>query len=237
MKIENPRLFDGRLLATQEYVDDVVNLPDGVQTVVSESGKIQNELLPFCGNEVLRVTEVVFTTEDTTVSGGSYTLSSVGGYCVYVHDGESAVEFEVAYSSAANTSTITMTSLDSSKTYRAYLVEAEGSAETSRFTPDIITIPAATSTVELTDGCWVHTPAAAPTYVLPNVTDTTHAHTIILDVAFTSALSVAFEDAAGNTLVPQKDFSIVSGDHYRFTCLFQFGEWFIVPLKLVVAGE
>lgn len=97
---------------------------------------------------------------------------------------------------------------------------------------NITTIPAATSSVELSDGCWRHTPSVAPTYVLPDVSDETRSHSIIIDIDFSSVVSAAFEDENGNALVPQKGVSITSGDHWRFICAYTFGTWLIFPLKL-----
>lgn len=98
----------------------------------------------------------------------------------------------------------------------------------------ITTIPAATSTYTLADGCYIHTPSAAPTYTLPAVTDATKTHWVVLTVSFASTQSIAFEDAQGTIIVPLDTLTIATNDVVEYLCQYDSlqGKWVIVCGKL-----
>lgn len=98
----------------------------------------------------------------------------------------------------------------------------------------ITVIPAATSLYTLADGCYQHTPSAAPTYTLPAVTDATRTHWIVLDVSFSSVQTIAFEDSGGTTIVPLDTLAITAGDVVEYLCQYDplQSKWVIACGKL-----
>lgn len=111
--------------------------------------------------------------------------------------------------------------------------------------PNITTIPAATSAYSLLDATattnnhswhYVHEPAAAPTYTLPAVTDTTVVHTIDLKVKFSaSVLTYSFLDSAGNAVTPlPMTGTIADGSVVEFRCIWEalVNQWVIEPKLL-----
>lgn len=98
----------------------------------------------------------------------------------------------------------------------------------------ITTISAADSTYTLADGCYVHTPSAAPTYTLPAVTDATRTHWIVLTVSFSSVQTIAFEDSQGTTIVPLDTLTIAANDVVEYLCIYDTlqSKWVIACGKL-----
>lgn len=97
----------------------------------------------------------------------------------------------------------------------------------------IITIPAATTAVTLTEGCHSHTPDEATTYTLPAVTDTTRTHQIRLCIDFTTVQTYAFVDSTDTAIVPLFTPTIAAGDVYEFRCEYSAmqSRWLIWPVK------
>ena len=93
--------------------------------------------------------------------------------------------------------------------------------------PNVTVIPAATSEYSLLDSSattnshsWVyeHAPEAAPTYTLPDVTNESVLHTIILTVDFTSVQTCSFEDSEGTIIAPLDSLDITAGDVVEYLC-------------------
>ena len=110
--------------------------------------------------------------------------------------------------------------------------------------PNITVIPTATSSYNLLDATattnnhsfhYTHSPSSAPSYTLPAVTDSTVTHGIILDVDFSDVQTIAFFDSGGNVVPLQKNIAIDQYDRYRFTCVYNFGQWMVFPMKYSVA--
>lgn len=101
----------------------------------------------------------------------------------------------------------------------------------------VTAIAAATTEYTLADGgAYTHSPSSAPIYTLPAVTDNTKTHEITVEVEFSaSALSVAFEDAAGE-IVPILPMAgdITAGAVVSFLCRWSPGAsaWAIMPVLL-----
>lgn len=112
--------------------------------------------------------------------------------------------------------------------------------------PNITVIPAATSAYSLLDAsattnsrsyCYQHTPDAAPTYTLPDVSSTSIVHEIVLVVDFANAGSVAFQNSQGTTIAPLPSASpIEQGKTFAFLCTYQavLSKWVIMPIYLEV---
>lgn len=148
--------------------------------------------------------------------GGEITISDVTGL-------SSALSGKIATSAkgAANG----VASLDSSAKVPRSQVD---------YTQPITTIPAATSAYTLSDGVFEHVPNAATTYTLPNVTDTTSTHWASVTVSFANALSVAFENASGTTLVPLDTITVSANDIVEYLCRYDAlqSKWVIACGKL-----
>ena len=91
----------------------------------------------------------------------------------------------------------------------------------------VTTIPASTTEYTLYDCTqaenghswqYLHTPASAPAYTLPDVSDTTVEHCVIITVEFANVLSLAFRDPRGNVISPWNSLSIVQGDVVEYLC-------------------
>ena len=108
--------------------------------------------------------------------------------------------------------------------------------------PNVTEIPAATSDYSLVDSSattnnhshvYSHTPTTAPTYRLPQVTNTAIAHYIELTVDFTNVQTYSFLDNAGEPIVPLFTPSIAAGDVYTFRMEYSAikSVWLIYPQK------
>ena len=108
--------------------------------------------------------------------------------------------------------------------------------------PNVTEIPAATSDYSLVDSSattnnhshvYSHAPTTAPTYRLPQVTNTAIAHYIELTVDFTSVQTYSFLDNAGEPIVPLFTPSIATGDVYTFKMEYSAikDSWLIYPQK------
>jgi hypothetical protein len=108
--------------------------------------------------------------------------------------------------------------------------------------PKVTEIPAATSDYSLVDSSattndhshvYSHAPSTAPTYRLPQVTNTTISHYIELTVDFTNVQTYSFLDANGDALVPLFTPSIAAGDVYTFRMEYSAikAAWLIYPQK------
>lgn len=98
----------------------------------------------------------------------------------------------------------------------------------------IITIPPATSVYTLYDGIYKHAPASTPTYTLPNVSDASRTHTVILTVSFANVLSLSFQTEAGSTIAPLDTLTISSGDIAEYLCRYDAlqSAWVIAAGKM-----
>ena len=100
----------------------------------------------------------------------------------------------------------------------------------------ITVITASDDDVELMDGgVYSHIPAAATTYTLPAVSDTTKTHEIILNVRFSAAtISIAFEDSDSTTIVPLSTPVISAGSVVSYLCRYEplLEQWAIMPVEL-----
>ena len=108
--------------------------------------------------------------------------------------------------------------------------------------PNVTEIPAATSDYSLVDSSattnnhshvYSHAPTTAPTYRLPQVTDTTISHYIELTVDFTAVQTYSFLDYQGESIVPLFTPAIAAGDVYTFKMEYSAikGAWLIYPQK------
>lgn len=108
--------------------------------------------------------------------------------------------------------------------------------------PSVTEIPAATSDYSLVDSSattnnhshvYSHAPTTAPTYRLPQVTNTTIAHYIELTVDFTNVQTYSFLDHAGEPIVPLFTPSIAAGDVYTFKMEYSAikAAWLVYPQK------
>ena len=111
--------------------------------------------------------------------------------------------------------------------------------------PEIVTIPPASSAYSLVDPTsaanghawhYFHAPTQQiTTYTLPDVTEPGAAHEILLDVDFFNSQEIRFADSDGNIIPTQDEVLANVGDKYRFVCMYQFGTWIILPVRLRVA--
>lgn len=108
--------------------------------------------------------------------------------------------------------------------------------------PNVTEIPAATSDYSLVDSSattnnhshvYSHAPTTAPTYRLPQVTNTTISHYIELTVDFTAVQTYSFLDHAGEPIVPLFTPAIAAGDVYTFKMEYSAikAAWLIYPQK------
>lgn len=108
--------------------------------------------------------------------------------------------------------------------------------------PNVTEIPAATSDYSLVDSSattnnhshvYSHAPTTAPTYRLPQVTNTAIAHYIELTVDFANVQTYSFLDYQGEPIVPLFTPSIAAGDVYTFKMEYSAikGSWLIYPQK------
>lgn len=108
--------------------------------------------------------------------------------------------------------------------------------------PNVTEIPAATSDYSLVDSSattnnhshvYSHAPTTAPTYRLPQVTNTAIAHYIELTVDFTAVQTYSFLDRTGEPIVPLFTPSIAAGDVYTFKMEYSAikAAWLIYPQK------
>lgn len=97
----------------------------------------------------------------------------------------------------------------------------------------VTVIPAATTAYTLAEGTYSHTPDAASTYTLPDVTDSTRTHTIVLTLDFTNVQTYAFQDASGTAITPLFTPTVSVGDVYTFKCEYSSlqNRWLIWPCK------
>ena len=95
----------------------------------------------------------------------------------------------------------------------------------------ITEIPAATSAYTLAEGVYIHTPASAPTYTLPAVTDATRTRYIELTVKFTNVQSYSFVDSSNTAITPVTTPTISAGDIYTFRMEYSsfLSRWVITP--------
>jgi len=101
------------------------------------------------------------------------------------------------------------------------------------YSQTIHTIPAASTTYTLVVGkVYEHSPAAAPIYTLPAVSDIYATADIAVIVVFSaSALSVAFEDAGGNIIIPLSTPQILDGTVVLYTAEYNaLSGWYIMPI-------
>ena len=108
--------------------------------------------------------------------------------------------------------------------------------------PLVTEIPAATSDYSLVDSSattnnhshvYSHAPTTAPTYRLPQVTNTAIAHYIELTVDFTNVQTYSFLDYQGEPIVPLFTPAIAAGDVYTFKMEYSAikAAWLIYPQK------
>lgn len=114
--------------------------------------------------------------------------------------------------------------------------------------PNVTTIPAATSAYSLLDATattnghswhYVHEPTSAPTYTLPAVTNATVVHAIDLKVKFSAnVLTYSFLDSAGNAVTPLAQPDIAAGTVVDFLCEYDplSSQWAVMPLVLAEGG-
>jgi hypothetical protein len=104
------------------------------------------------------------------------------------------------------------------------------------YSQTIHTIPAASTTYTLVVGkVYEHSPAAAPIYTLPAVSDIYATADIAVIVVFSaSALSVAFVDSQGTTIPMLRTPDISAGQTYEFECTYIAGGWRIMPVPMEV---
>ena len=104
--------------------------------------------------------------------------------------------------------------------------------------PNVTVIPASTTAYSLLDATattnnhswhYRHAPTTAPTYTLPDVTNTTVEHCIVLDIDFTSVQTCAFEDVNGNSITPMDTLNISSGDIVEYLMKYDYlqSKWLI----------
>ncbi|MBQ7179117.1 MAG: hypothetical protein IJS08_17005 [Victivallales bacterium] len=99
----------------------------------------------------------------------------------------------------------------------------------------IHTIPAASTTYTLEIGkVYEHSPAAAPIYTLPAVSDIYATADIAVIVVFSAAaLSVAFVDSQGVIIPMLRTPDINAGQTYEFECTYN-GGWKVMPVSMEV---
>ena len=92
---------------------------------------------------------------------------------------------------------------------------------------DVTVIPDSTSEYMLFDSTqsenghswqYLHTPETAPLYILPDVSDASVEHCIILTVKFVNTVSLAFQDTSGATVSTWNDVMIEDGDVIEYLC-------------------
>ena len=173
------------------------------------------------------------------IAGGGSGGGGGGGISDVQVNGTSVVSAGVASISVASNSDIDT----KSNNYKPIVPQNLNYAVRSVMS-NVTTIPAATSEYNLLDAsattnnhsyCYYHSPSQSSVYTLPDVTDSTVTHSILLDVDFTSTQSIAFVDTDDQIIIPQKSIVIAAGDRWRFACIYSFGMWLIYPLKLNVA--
>ena len=109
--------------------------------------------------------------------------------------------------------------------------------------PPLIVIPSATTSYSLTDESsaqngyawhYTHAPTHATTYILPNVTDSSVSHELLVDVDFANSQDVTFTTSDGIEIAWQNEALISQYDHYRFICVHSFGTWMVFPMEMKV---
>lgn len=97
----------------------------------------------------------------------------------------------------------------------------------------ITTIPASTSSYTLTEGTFEQAPNATPTFVLPEITDTSVVHTIKLTIKTkTGVTSVNFKDSGNQAVTPETiDGTVEAGDLVEYTCKYEslLDKWVVYP--------
>ena len=102
---------------------------------------------------------------------------------------------------------------------------------TGGYRQGITVIPAATTAYTLKEGVFTHAPEAAPTYTLPNVTDTARTHRIELTVSFANTASPSFLDSNGNEVPLLYPITILASNIYTFEMEYSsvLNKWIIQP--------
>lgn len=104
---------------------------------------------------------------------------------------------------------------------------------------EITTIPASTTEYSLLEGTYNHIPSSTPTYTLPNVTDTSITHEVMLTVKFTSnVLSYQFRNYSGTQITPSSTPEIQENSVVTFRCTYEalLGNWAVLPIPLGTAS-
>lgn len=191
--------------------------------LINSNGKISRDILPLAASGGVN-------DKSKGAVGNAYPFASQRAYSgINIQNGNIAVinSIETEINSRKGATVITPINLE-------YAVRS--------VCKNITEIPAATSDYSLVDSSattnnhshvYSHAPTTAPTYRLPQVTNTTIAHYIELTVDFTAVQTYSFLDNTGEPIVPLFTPAITAGDVYTFKMEYSAikGSWLIYPQK------